>query len=66
MIWNNSKKMSDKTYPQQDWLTIPKFKDWLLGGKESAKAYCKRCLKTFKWSNMGKQAVKSYAAGKFT
>ena len=58
--------MSDKTYFQQDWLTIPQFKDWLSTGKESTKAYCKRCSKTFEVSNMGIQAVKSHAAGKFT
>ena len=58
--------MSDETYFQQDWLTIPQFKDWLSAGKESTKAYCKRCSKTFGLSNMGIQAVKSHAADKFT
>ena len=50
--------MSDETFFQQDWLTIPQFKDWLSAGKESTKAYCKRCSKTFELSNMGIQAVK--------
>ena len=44
--------MSDETYFQQDWLTISKFKDWLSAGKESTKAYCKSCFKTFELSNM--------------
>ena len=35
--------MSDKTYYQQDWLTIPQFKVWLTEGKESTKTYCERC-----------------------
>ena len=54
--------MSDKTYYQQDWLTIPLFKEWLSAGKQSTKGYCKRCSKTFELSNMGIQAVKSHAA----
>ena len=58
--------MSDETYFQQDWLTIPQFKDWLSAGKESTKAYCKRCSKMFELSNMEIQAVKSNAADKFT
>ena len=41
--------MSDETYFQQDWLTIPQFKDWLSAGKESTKAYCKRCSKTMNY-----------------
>ena len=55
--------MSDKTNFNQDWLTISQFKDWLLAGKESTKAYCKRCSKAFELLNMGTQAVKSDAAG---
>ena len=46
-------------YYQQDWLTIPQFKvkyGWS-AGKESTKAYCKRCSKTFELSNMGMQAA---------
>ena len=39
--------MSDKTYFQQDWLTVPQFKDWLSAGKESLNY------------QMGIQAVKS-------
>ena len=53
--------MSDKTYFQRDWLTVPQFKDCLSAGKESIKAYCKRCSKAFELSNMGIQAVKSHA-----
>ena len=45
--------MSDEIYFQQDWLTISKFKDWLSAGKESAKAYRKRCSKTFELLNIG-------------
>ena len=61
--------MSDKIYFQQDWLTIPQFKDCLSAGKGITKAYCKRCATTFELSNMGIQAVKSHlllTAGKFT
>ena len=58
--------MSGKTYFQQDLLTIPQFKDWLSAGKESTKAYCKSCSKTFELSNMEIQAVESHAAGKFS
>ena len=57
--------MSDKTNFQQDWLTISQFKEWLLAGKETTNDYCKRCSKAFELSNIGTQAVKSNAAGKF-
>ena len=58
--------MSDKTYFQQGWHTIPQFKDWLSAGKESTKAHYERCSKIFELSNMGMQVVKRHAAGKFT
>ena len=44
--------MLDKTYFEQDWHTIPQFKNWLSAGKESTKAHCKnvpRCLNYQIW-----------------
>ena len=58
--------MSDETYFQQDWLTIPQFKDWLSAGKESTKAYCKRCSKTMNYQIWEYKQLNSHAADKFT
>ena len=57
-------KMKDQTYSSKDWLTDPEFKNWLADTNGSTAARCKVCHKTFKLSNMGRQALISHASGK--
>ena len=57
-------KMKDQTYFSKDWLTDPDFKNWLADINDNTAARCKVCHKTFKLSNMGRQALISHASGK--
>ena len=57
-------KMKDQTYSSKDWLTDPDFKNWLADTNGNTAACCEVCDKTFKLSNMGMQALISYASGK--
>ena len=58
-------KMKDQTYFLKDWLTEPDFKNWLADTNDNTAALFKVCHKTFKLSNMGRQALlTSHASGK--
>ena len=56
--------MKDQTYSSKDWLTDPDFQNWLADTNGNTAACCEVCDKTFKLSNMGMQALISYASGK--
>ena len=56
--------MKDQTYFLKDWLTEPDFKNWLADTNDNTAARFKVCHKTFKLSNMGRQALTSHASGK--
>ena len=56
--------MKDQAYFSKDWLTDPDFKNWLADTNDNTAARCKVCHKTFKLSNMGRQALTSHASGK--
>ena len=57
---------SEKVYFQEDWLQYPDYKDWIAPDTHAkTKSRCKRCCKSFEFSNMGVQAVKSHSAGIF-
>ena len=56
--------MKDQTYILKDWLTDADFKDWLADTDDNSATRCKICHKTFKLSNMGRQALISHASGK--
>ena len=47
-----------------DWLTDADFKNWLTDTDDNSATCCKICHKTFKLSNMGRQALISHASGK--
>ena len=57
-------KMKDQTYFSKDWLTDPDFKNWLADTNDNTAARYKVCHKTFKLSNMGRQALISHASVK--
>ena len=49
--------MSKKqTYPRNDWLSNPDFKNWLKC-KDSKAAFCVKCNKYIEFSNTGEQAL---------
>ena len=56
--------MKDLRYFSKDWLVDPAFKDWVVNVPETTEARCRICCKTFKLSNMGRQALVSHASGK--
>ena len=57
-------KMKDQIYFSKDWLTDPDFKNWFADTNDNTAARCKVCHKTFKLSNMGRQALTNYASVK--
>ena len=57
-------KMKDQTYFLKDWLKDPDFKNWLADTNDNTASRCKVCHKTFKRSNMGRQALISHASSK--
>ena len=55
------------TYFDDQWLQMPEFKSWLIREDNNATATCRVCpipRNKIELSNMGKQALKSYATGK--
>ena len=56
--------MKDQTDFSKDWLVDPAFKDWIVNVQETTEARCRICCKTFKLSNMRRQALVSHASGK--
>ena len=56
--------MSYSSKFQQEWLTMPQFKDWIIKHESPFKAYCKLCSKAMELSNMGKRALTSHADSK--
>ena len=55
------------TYFDDQWSQMPEFKSWLIRGDNNTTAKCRVCpipRNKIELSNMGKQALKSYATGK--
>ena len=51
---------SKQTYFKNEWLQKLEYKGWLEAGADNTTAYCKKCRKHFKLSNMGEAAIKSH------
>ena len=54
---------SKQTYFTNEWLQKLEYKGWLEAGADDTTAYCKKCRKHFKLSNMGETAIKSHLKG---
>ena len=67
-IWQTVNQLlliaSENSYLQERWLSDERFKDWLVPAQTKREARYKRCKNSFALSNMGVQALKSYAEGK--
>ena len=60
---NTVKKVSKNNF-SNDWLEEPNSKEWLGKARSNNEARCKICHKTFKLSNMGRQALVGHANSK--
>ena len=60
---NTVKKVSKNNF-SNDWLEEPNSKEWLVKASSNNEARCKICHKTFKLSNMGRQALVGHSNSK--
>ena len=66
MTEKNTVKKASKSSFSNDWLEDPNFKEWLGNTSSNNEARCKICHKTFKLSNMGRQALFGHVNSKKT
>ena len=66
MTEKNTVKKASKSNFSNDWLKDPNFKEWLGKASSNNEARCKICHKTFKLSNMERQALVDHANTKNT
>ena len=59
-----SSNKNKQTFFKNEWLSNPKYQQWLQSVEDNKLAFCKQCTKTIRLSNMGETAIKSHKGPK--